>query len=157
MPAPRPRASSGIFFPPKIKSRMMKIRTSSGTPIEPIGCTPRSPILDPDRGLVNDGRRQDQALVALAARHARMVEMLQERDGVLATRPAQVLELRDIDERAPGALLPEAAFQVFQRLSVEHLSVRDADQPPASEEKVEQALGLRGLGAQRDDHLVQAG
>src|SRR5207247_6391084 len=157
MPAPRPRASSGIFFPPKISSRMTKISISSGTPIEPIGCTPRATILDPDRGLVNDGRRKDQALVALPARHARLIEVLQERDGVLAARAAQFLELRDVDERAPGALLPEAAFQVLERLRVEHLAVRDADQPAAAEEQVEQAFDLGRLGAQRRGHLVQVG
>src|SRR2546422_11120765 len=36
IPAPSPRASSGIFLPPKIRSRITKMSISSGTPIEPI-------------------------------------------------------------------------------------------------------------------------
>src|SRR2546426_3054511 len=113
MPAPRPRASSGIFFPPKISSRMTKIRISSGTPIEPIGCTPRATILDLDRGLVNDGGRKDQALVAFPARHARLIEVLQKRDGVLAARAPQFLEIRNFDWPGPQPLLPHVAVQVL--------------------------------------------
>src|SRR6266478_9725369 len=82
MPLPRPRASSGIFLPPKMRSRMIKMSISSGKPIGPIGCTPRRLILDPVRARVNQpvvrtlgcvrGWREDETLVSLASRDARL-------------------------------------------------------------------------------------
>src|SRR5262245_29435484 len=82
-------------------------------------------------------RRQDQTHVPLAPGHAGLIEVLQERDGVLAARAAQFLELGDVDQGVARLALPEPAPQILQGVDVEHLAVGDAHQPPAGHEQVE--------------------
>src|SRR5882672_1615784 len=146
MPAPSPRASSGIFLPPKIRRTMTNISRSSGTPIDPISGSPRLGFYAPLPGLSNPGRwrcrrGEDDPEVPLAPRHPGLIEVLQERDGVLAAGAAQLLELPDVDAGVARVPFPEPPLQILERLRMEDLAVRDPDQAATGQQEVKELLG----------------
>src|SRR5262245_25573862 len=141
---PRLFARAGSRPAPKRMRKMRRMRRISPKPMDPmsISCRQSRKGASPcqTRGSSGRGWGHDAAKIAVPSCHTDGVEMLQERDGILAGGPGEILESGDIHHFRGCAVFPEPPLQGLERLGVEDAPLLDADESPLLQQKKIDAL-----------------